>query len=373
MNDNNEKTYNKVKPGEIESYIKYFDTSAHLDFNIEQSLPIVRNILSNLIVFFCEKSSADQIRKTVEDLAKIHPCRIILVNVSDNSDVYSNATITASCGIADRLDRKICGEIIEFENLSIDNISGTILPLLYPDAKVMLWLPNCPEEILQIPDTLLNELDVVIFDSSNCDNTHKVIRLIESMCIMAESPVITDLGWLSLYQWREMTAQHFDSDETRCFLKGIERVVINGGICENWEVSGIMLLFVSWLIASTSHKYLRLEKHHNSIQILTAKNNQNTIFNLELEQDTNKPVISKVTIYANDSGREATFFTILDDNNEIMIKEECRGLCLLPRIVKKKEVNNSILLASILDINETDHLFLESIKISAKIMSDLNE
>jgi glucose-6-phosphate dehydrogenase assembly protein OpcA len=122
--------------------------------------------------------------------------------------------------------------------------------LTVPGLPVCLWWrssffppPHCFEHILRVTNHLL--LDSARFSDSEAE----LPLLLAAVRKLAPEIVVTDLNWARITPWRELTAQLFDSPETRPYLDWLReiRMEYHRAAPEIPARRGRLLLFTGWL------------------------------------------------------------------------------------------------------------------------------
>ena len=191
----------------------------------EGPAPVIRALLANVVVYACTDEEADEAADAISEASGTHPCRAVILQTGDSA----GASVSAVCGITERGDRRLCGEIIRLRAPAGSDATGLVLPLLAPDVPVHLWTP-CRSSHLDGPERfkeLTGIADQVIVDSRRFRDLRAGLGAVTGICReRGQSCVAHDLAWISLLAWRELTAQHFDPPVFRDQLDQIRQITV---------------------------------------------------------------------------------------------------------------------------------------------------
>lgn len=180
---------------------------SHLDANK------IRACLFNLVIYAKDKKRVPFFTEIVHSFIEKYPCRVLFIQGNDQD---KNAPINIQISNVIMHDGSTligCDQIlIEAGTHHLHTIPFIILPHLIPDLPLyLLWGENPATEINILP-YLQKYAQKLIFDSEWTEDlqsfSKKVLNQINRLKI---DPV--DFNWATLYGWRNVMAQTFDSPE----------------------------------------------------------------------------------------------------------------------------------------------------------------
>lgn len=338
----------------------------------ETSVPFARALLLNLVVLVHGDEEIAEIAGSASEIMGSHPCRVIVADMSGHVHSQAPASITAVCGITDRGDRRLCGEIIEFHPADpSEDLVGMIMPVLAPDVPVFLWIGGrgrCERNIL---GDILEVADQIIIDSRRYgDLTHELTNVI-SACINHKSErAVQDLAWISLLEWRELTARHFDPPQTRNYLSRLEKIAVRfTPIKGSAQVPSAPLLFASWLIERAGLKIESLSRKDGGYVINTRQGDHDV--SLEITSDDSGFIpgaLCSVSIQAENDNSGASFYVQGVSGTQLSVGEKCVGICYPPLIVDLPSQTEAGLVAIALDSRERDWVYEAAVRVMAEIL-----
>ena len=339
----------------------------------EGATPVVRAILLNLVVFARTQQEADEAALNVSKIAGNHPCRAVILDMTPPQPGEPAGIVTAVCGITERGDRTLCGEIITLNlHPGASEVVGSVMPLLAPDVPVFAWAPG------EIPvadadfDDLLRIANHVILDSRRFQNLITGLKLVWRYCPQHDLDCpVTDLAWLSVQPWRELTAQHFDPPGVREYLRELHRVDVNFAKGEREDVPpSAPLLFASWLMARTELKPRRVEHTGTGAFVVECDQDGRSV-ELHLSptgRGLEPGRIGAVVVRGSRAGRTATFITKSVSMTGLVVTEECPGVCLPPQELDLPPQSDADLAATALDAVRSDPYYEEALVVAAEVL-----
>jgi glucose-6-phosphate dehydrogenase assembly protein OpcA len=211
-------------------------------------VPVTRVITMNLVVLAGTDTDADQALELSTRLAERHPSRVILVRSRSGPEKVS-ASISILCQPSDG-GRQLCSEQIQLvvSGRAALRIAQHVAPLFVADVPVILWLPHHPL-VLPVDEDLLALADRVVVDARSFPEPEAALERLTSW-IESQREVV-DLAWLRLERWRALTAQFFESPESRHDLEVLEEVEVRyrTGAAGTPEGRVEALYFLAWLAA----------------------------------------------------------------------------------------------------------------------------
>ncbi len=176
--------------------------------------PAVGMVLT-LVIVTDEENAYDALR-AASDAAHEHPSRTLVVikRVSRSprertrSRLDAEVRIGADAGTGETVVLRLYGEVV-------DHAQSVVLPLLLPDAPVVVWWPvNAPLDPANDPLGALAQRRVT--DTYACEEP------VRELVARAESyrPGDTDLSWTRITPWRSMLAAALD--QVDCRVQSVE-------------------------------------------------------------------------------------------------------------------------------------------------------
>lgn len=341
--------------------------------NAEAFVPSVRTLLLNLIIYI---SKSDEMAEAVGNAAEVmgsHPCRAIIVNLGEPS--RPSATISAVCGITERGDRRLCGEIIELRAAGMGTeIVGIVMPLLAPDVPVFVWTPSdCPcawAEFRAVADVA----DHVIIDSRRFPDLRAGLESIAPLCIGgAPDRTVQDLCWISLHPWRDLTAQHFDPPVARRYLARLTEIEVKFNTGERAGAPpAAALLMASWLIERTGMDTSRMRRDESGEFHIDARQEGRPVDIRLIPEDMGDApgTLNSVTIRGGDESGTASFVTHRFSDTRISATEECAGVCFAPMVVEFPAQSAPSLVAEALDTYRKDQVYEDAMAVAIQILAE---
>lgn len=365
---------------EVESALsQLYGTALNEDSSIA---PTVRALLLNLIAYSGQPGGADVAMDAVARISGSHPCRAVVVDASLRASGHPVNTVSVICGITDRGDRRLCGEVVRVSAGGHLGLSpGAVLPLLAPDVPVFLWvLGDLPLEDAGF-DAVADVADAVLLDSRAFSDLLGGFERAQSLMRGAPaSRIVRDLAWVSMHWWRELTAQHFDPPSARKYAAAISEITIRHSI----EPGSALLcppavLFASWLASRFGLRANDVKIDEDGVLRIGAAQNGHSV-NVAVVPDSNGSRTGDVTSVAircelpagaGESTEPATFLTQSVSANEVSISQECEGFWFPARIVDVGTPNTHALLSEALDMPWRFGAFEEAIAFAIDILARL--
>ncbi|MBT2467941.1 glucose-6-phosphate dehydrogenase assembly protein OpcA [Streptomyces sp. ISL-66] len=166
--------------------------------------PAIGMVLTLVIV--TDEENAYDALKSANDASREHPSRIVVVikRVSRSPRSRQGARLDAEVrvgtdsGTGETVVLRLHGELV-------DHAQSVVLPLLLPDAPVVVWWPEgAPQDLAGDPLGALGQRRIT--------DTYSVENPIEALGSRAEAyaPGDTDLSWTRITPWRSMLAAALD-------------------------------------------------------------------------------------------------------------------------------------------------------------------
>ncbi|MEU6808536.1 glucose-6-phosphate dehydrogenase assembly protein OpcA [Streptomyces sp. NPDC046831] len=176
--------------------------------------PAVGMVLTLVIV--TDEENAYDALKAANDASREHPSRTLVVirRVSrtprdrTSSRLDAEVRVGADAGTGETVVLRLHGEVV-------DHAQSVVLPLLLPDAPVVVWWPvNAPLDPAKDPLGALAQRRVT--------DTYASEEPVRDLAARAESytPGDTDLSWTRITPWRSMLAAALD--QVDCEVEAVE-------------------------------------------------------------------------------------------------------------------------------------------------------
>ncbi|MFD9334819.1 glucose-6-phosphate dehydrogenase assembly protein OpcA [Streptomyces sp. NPDC060028] len=166
--------------------------------------PAIGMVLTLVIV--TDEENAYDALKSANDASHEHPSRIIVVikraarSPRSRRDARLDAEIRvgADSGTGETVVLRLHGELV-------DHAQSVVLPLLLPDAPVVVWWPEgAPSDLAGDPLGALGQRRIT--DTYSCENPIGALATRAA----AYAPGDTDLSWTRITPWRSMLAAALD-------------------------------------------------------------------------------------------------------------------------------------------------------------------
>lgn len=352
--------------GEIDAHLADLYRRASGGEDPGAPVSIARALLLNLIVY---AGSAGEAEAAAEDLNRIsgtHPCRAVIVEATPPGPGEPGAIATVVCGMTQRGDRRLCGEVIRLRTQGAGPaVVGMVMPLMVPDVPVFLWtagdVPAGDEQF----DQLVRTADHFICDSRRFADLGRGFRAMGWFCGSVERwCTVQDLSWTSILPWRELIAEHFDPRVARDYLTRPNRVTIRYSAGERESASAAApFLLAGWLMRCTDLCVRSVSRVGDQFRIEARQQDRPVDVRLVPEERDSEPGrIASVVIECGDPGGTAAFITRSTSVTEMVAAEECEELCLPPLVVEVPSQDRAALVAQTLDVQYRDRLFGESLE-----------
>ena len=192
--------------------------------------PVVRACVLNLVAYAPSQDVAHHINEVISQVSARHPSRsIVIVAGRSARTARLQASISAHCQIAPEGGKQVCSEQITLHasGPAVDELHGTVLPLLVPDLPVFLWWHDEPPLTGHLFRELLDTCDRLVVDSADFAPERAERALVGLQRLVEGGGVaVGDLNWSRLTHWRELVAQFFDAPPGRQYLDKLDRVEV---------------------------------------------------------------------------------------------------------------------------------------------------
>jgi glucose-6-phosphate dehydrogenase assembly protein OpcA len=213
---------------------------------------VVRACVLNLVAYATGDDVAQHINEVISQISGRHPSRsIVIVADTQAKAAQLRASISAHCQIPPEGGKQVCSEQVTLHasGAAVDELHGTVLPLLIPDLPVFLWWHDEPSLGSHLLQELLDSADRLVIDSADFPPQRAAGALADIQRLTRENDVaLSDLNWSRLTHWRELIAQFFDAPPGRQYLDRLDGVSVGIASTHGWEADLTEgLLLVGWL------------------------------------------------------------------------------------------------------------------------------
>ena len=334
------------------------------------AIPISRAILFNLLICAHTEKSAARVVASAGKIVGAHPCRAIVVEKAGPRDGETSADVSVVCGITQRGERQLCGEVIRIHAHEEGDVVGSVLPLLIPDVPVVIWVvDDIPREDPDLHD-LVSMANRLIVDSRRFSNVRD--GLAAAMALgrtQSLQGAVHDLVWTSLLPWRELTAEHFDPPSLRPYLHQLAEVDVRAG---TWSDDGSPrgpLLFVSWLIERLGLRVDGADKKNGDYRIDCRQDDSPVAINLTVEsEEAAQAEMLSVTIRCRAGRQMAAFVTRGVSETELIATDECAGIYFPPRVIETCSQEESALVSQALDLPRRDKVYMAVLAVACDLL-----
>lgn len=191
---------------------------------------ITRACALNLLVYTTPKGDVEQLNSLLEEVAREHPCRAIVLRVdSETPEMRLAAKVSTRCRTLTSGAKQLCGEqlTMEVSGPFPERASSAVEPLLVPDVPVFLWWKDIPHTEDALFTRLAALADRIVLDSAASDHPHlDFLRLARMLDEAPEQMRVSDVNWGRLTSWRTLLASFWDVEDYAPHLALSNRVVV---------------------------------------------------------------------------------------------------------------------------------------------------
>jgi glucose-6-phosphate dehydrogenase assembly protein OpcA len=346
----------------------------------EGAVPTAKAVMLNLVIYAADAGLADSASEHASRVLSSISCRTIIVDMSSGAQA-EGASVSLICGISERGDKRLCGEVIRLYAAS-GSVTGAVMPLLIPDVPVYLWVHGeVPPEREDFAD-LLRVASHLIVDSRTGSETARNLRAIDRLSkaevtitpgiIPGGMRIVQDLGWISIQTWREATAQHFDAPAVRHCLAQIKEVNIRySGAKDRSLPESPPLLFASWLMERTQTAPTEVFHSKDEGYRITARQDDNPVVLRLAPEDSELEIgrLLSVQIRCGEGETAAVFTTDAASATQLSLTEDCTDVCLPSKLIDVPDPNDAALATIALSSYRRDHVFARALEVALLIMS----
>ncbi len=332
----------------------------------------------NLIVFVPSEMSIGDFNAQVSDLTTHTPCRVIILIEGPRAAPPSlNAWISARCVPKENSQRNLCWEQITILGTGdlAEEMHSAAAPLLIHDLPVALWWRGDMDFERKMFQRLADSSYCVILNSAHFRNPDEALVKLADLAISKEHrTAFRDINWLRMSDWRQLTAQLFDSPEANPQLKGIHRVTVEFGSSkpEHGLNPAQALYTVGWLASRLNWKLKPGGNRPDGRQIGATFEGDNGLIEALITPSTRQ------------AGRHETLFAITLESSQPLsarfrisrntnqdqaeARIEFQGRRPLRHTVPMKSPDDALLVSRELSIRAGDLVFDQALQVAAEIL-----
>jgi glucose-6-phosphate dehydrogenase assembly protein OpcA len=218
----------EVRVADLEAELSSLWRSAAEDMTGESI--VTRACALTLLVHVENEAEAREVSEMIGEVTRQNPCRtIIIVSEPSAEPPAVNAWISAHCHVPVDGEKQVCSEQVTVvaRGDSVRALPNIVLPLVVPGLPIYLWWRGRRFEPGSFYEDILRVTDRVLFDSGRFpDPTSDLPRLAERAREAEGRMGFSDLNWVRMTAWRELTAQCFDPPDLRPYLGRVNHVTI---------------------------------------------------------------------------------------------------------------------------------------------------
>jgi len=193
---------------------------------------LLRSRVASLMIFISRESEIDEIRATLSELSKAHPCRaLMMVGDRETGSQDIEVHLSAACrSEKSRIGQLCCEEITLIARGDfVYELPSVAIPLLVPDLPVFLWW----RDELRTEDDLFTKLvgatNRIIIDSVEFNRPESAFAFMAQLFHreQLDAAAITDINWARLTSWRALLANFYDVENYHDELEQINTVTID--------------------------------------------------------------------------------------------------------------------------------------------------
>jgi glucose-6-phosphate dehydrogenase assembly protein OpcA len=329
---------------------------------------VVRACVMNLVAYAGGEQVGASVKDVVSQVSGRHPNRsIIIVGRPDEPAGKLSAAISAHCQVPPSGGKQVCSEqvILSASGSAIDEVHGTVLPLLVADLPVFLWWHGEPPLEGHLFRELLENSDRLLIDSADFAADRAAASLAGLSNVTHEEDVpLSDLNWSRLKHWRELVAQFFDGAPGRSYLDRLDRVGVEIASTHGPDTDFTEgLLVIAWLASRLGWEMARpVESTPSGGMSLALRGPAGTV-SAELKPDHRRAGegLHSVSLQA---GRDAVFSVArkVDDLDCVLVTAELPDGAGHSRVVHMDVPSDGMLLSEELDVLGRDTVFEEALE-----------
>jgi glucose-6-phosphate dehydrogenase assembly protein OpcA len=361
----------------------------------DESPPAVTRAAAWNLLVPCEPATEAEVRKAVLEVVGAHPARVLLLVAEPDGPVPEataqrgmTASVAALCRRAGGARRQVCCELIALRagGTETRHLADAGRALLVPDLPVAVWWPD-GGQASDVSGPLATELaplaDRWIVDTGETAGATG-LRATQRLAGRLRGAV-SDLAWMRLLPWRELTAQFFDPPAFRRHLERVDRLEVwiadgNGPSAEallwlgwvagnqGWRVEGSAGAD-EWRLRRGGRTALAAVRRPGPPQTAGAPpGTDGSVTGIRPRAGDGQPAGELLAARLSASDPEIAF-TVTRGPDEACATQvvTTEGACPLPRVVQLARAPLARLLAAALSEPRRDRLYSEALSIAARL------
>ncbi len=236
--------FQEVAPADIEEALERQRRE-----NEDNSRPLVRASVNNMVVVTQSRSAGQRALATVESLGASAPSRCVVLIAeppgAGGPRVRSWARV-AHHRHAEGGTEVVWEEVIVQTSVPPRHLPAVVLPLLLPELPVFTWWEGTPPFSEDVFDELASVTNRLIVDSATFeDPIADMGRLVGAAQVLR--PALSDCVWGRLTPWRELIAAPFNGPPVRGSVDAIQRVRVDAvDVSAGLELVGWLASRLHW-------------------------------------------------------------------------------------------------------------------------------
>lgn len=334
-------------------------------------VPVSRAVLFNLVAYALTHEDAARVARDAARIVRLHPCRVIIVEQPADVGDRGGADVSVVCGITERGERRLCGEVIRVHTHEERAVVGSVLPLLIPDVPLIVWAPgDIPSGDAAFRD-LASPANRMIIDSRTFSDLEEGLVEVDRFCRTGKPcGAVQDLTWVSLLPWRELTAQHFDPPTVRPYLARLLDIAVGFGADDSGAAAPVApLLFASWLIERMQLRVRRVSRSEDGEHRIEAEQQGQPVVIRLVAEEAPEGRVTAVAIRCGSEHGPATFRVQGVSDAQLTASEQCEGVCFPSRTIDIPAAGEAELVSQAVDLPRRDKLYEAALAVACDVLA----
>lgn len=208
-------TLTQVDVAGIERQLRELWLSAEKNGDAEQAHSVARACVLNLVLYSADMDAEMTAGNLLDEIALQHPCRALLAISRPSEEMKLEAWVSARCHLPNPGSAKqVCCEQVTvlWEGQGVYELPSVVIPLLVPDLPVFHYLRTNDFDGASL-DPFLKAVDRLIIDSGRW-SARCLVTFCQYLSRKSNKPVVSDLNWARIMEWRRLLANAFDNSGT---------------------------------------------------------------------------------------------------------------------------------------------------------------
>lgn len=343
----------------------------------ENQRAVMRACTLNLVVIAYDDPTADQAAEAIAEFTSRHPCRAIVTVVDAEAEKDELiAYVSAHCHLPVAGAKQVCCEQISViaRGQAVQEVPGTVLPLLIGDLPVVLWWRHGLPQDSMIFERLLGASDHLIFDSATGRDLGVTFATANALHSNWKFGLVIDLNWLRLTGWREMIAQFFELPDLAESVRRIAHVtIVMARPAEELELSQPSLL-IGWLAAQLNWRLNEpFAATEGGLRALWQAESSEIVTEI-ITADAPTPGLARINLIAQHNQQQTEFLiTCMSGENGDTLQATISGFGQrvqeAPAHVRPFNENSlAALMARALDCNQHDEVYEKALRKATQLL-----